>query len=305
MNTRHIALLTILMLAHDAFGWNDFGHMAVAAIAYPQLTSSTKKCVSELLKRNPDYAEWIRGVDKSEQERTAFMRAATWPDAIRHNPKYSDAPEQNASGGSQHDGYRDKRLNRSWHYINTPISPDGTPTIPATAPNIETQIITLQRILQSVNSDTDTKSYSLVWLLHLVGDAHQPLHAASRFTHDFPHGDQGGNAVIICEQTCNSNLHSYWDGVLGKTRNPPTILRMVSSYPKADRQRAQILDIDVWLQESVDISQRVAYAQPVGISADSTTLSGSYKAKARSVAQQQAAMAGARLANLLNQLFPR
>jgi hypothetical protein len=303
MINKYSFLFLILFVSHGAFGWNDFGHMAVAAIAYPQLSAPARQQVAELLKRNPNYAEWIRGIDKSEQERTACMRAAIWPDAIRHILDYYEEPEHNTTGISPNNGYRDKRIHRAWHYRNAPISPDQTPSHPASVPNIETQIAVLESAPQSRQADIDTKSYSLVWLLHLVGDTHQPLHAASRYTRDFPQGDRGGNGIIICEQTCDPNLHSLWDGVLGKLRQPQTILRMVASYPHADKQRAQILDANIWLQESVAIAQRGAYAQPVGISADSSTLSGSYKANARFVAQQQVALAGTRLANLLNRLF--
>ena len=279
--------------------------MTIAALAYPQLTAKTRQRVAALLQRNPDYAEWTRGFDESDRERIVFMRAATWPDAIKRKPNYSDEPEHGTTIISPNSGYRDPRLHRPWHYINTPISPDNTPAPAAGTPNLKTQLIALQQSLQSRATDIDTQSYDLVWLMHLVGDAHQPLHAVSRYTHDYPHGDEGGNALIICQQSCNQNLHSFWDGVLGKTRTPQTILRIISSYPRIDSRRAAILDPSAWLQESMDISQRVVYAPPVAISADPITLTGAYKANARLAAQQQAVVAGARLANLLNRLFGR
>src|SRR5262245_48474805 len=46
-------------------------------------------------------------------------------------------------------------------------------------------------------ADDDVRSYDLVWLIHLVGDAHQPLHATARFSKTFPDGDAGGNPVKI------------------------------------------------------------------------------------------------------------
>jgi hypothetical protein len=51
--------------------------------------------------------------------------------------------------------------------------------------------------LRSAASD-DVKSYDLAWLEHLVGDVHQPPHAVSRFTHEAPAGDRGGNSVHLC-----------------------------------------------------------------------------------------------------------
>jgi hypothetical protein len=300
---RFIALLLIFINTPRVFAWNDFGHMAIAAIAYPQLSAPAKQRVSVLLQKNPDYAEWVRGVPPAERERIAFMKAAVWPDAIKRNPDYSDIPDRFAPALSPNSGYRDKLQHRSWHYINNPFTPDRTPAHPAATPNLQTQIATLRRVLREKTSSMDTQSYSLVWLLHLVGDAHQPLHATSRFTRQFPHGDQGGNAVILCQKTCNLDLHAYWDRVLGTTRKPRAIFRMIASYPVADKQRAAITDETVWIQESMDIAQHVVYSAPITSDASSTRLTGDYKATARNVARQQAAIAGARLANLLNQLL--
>jgi hypothetical protein len=51
--------------------------------------------------------------------------------------------------------------------------------------------------------------------MHLVGDIHQPLHAVSRFTHELPQGDLGGNRVRLCAPPCRLKLHYFWDAALG------------------------------------------------------------------------------------------
>jgi hypothetical protein len=61
-----------------------------------------------------------------------------------------------------------------------------------------------------------------VWLIHLAGDVHQPLHAVARFCQNDTDGDNGGNDVKLnCSPgvSCASNLHAEWDGVLGNTHN--------------------------------------------------------------------------------------
>src|SRR5581483_5683764 len=106
-------------------------------------------------------------------------------------------------------GYKDKLMHKYWHFIDMPY-PDGPGREPK-VPNALTEIKLLTQAIGSQKSD-NIKSYDLVWLEHLVGDVHQPLHATSRFTTNHPNGDQGGNLVYFCEKPCKDELHAYWDG---------------------------------------------------------------------------------------------
>ena len=108
-----------------------------------------------------------------------FMMAATWPDAIRSKPGYTD---DGSEGGNRPDGatsvqnigYSDHLHHKYWHFVDTPFSTDGT-TLPALPnPNAETQIAAFRAVLAS-NDPDEKKSYDLVWLEHLVGDVHQPI----------------------------------------------------------------------------------------------------------------------------------
>src|ERR1700730_12872831 len=59
--------------------------------------------------------------------------------------------------------------------------------------NVQTQIPMFRSALRATSgASDDVRSYDLVWLIHLVGDVHQPLHTTSRFTHEQPKGDAGG-----------------------------------------------------------------------------------------------------------------
>jgi len=57
-------------------------------------------------------------------------------------------------------------------------------------------------------------SFDLRLLIHFVGDIHQPLHATSRYTSKYPHGDAGGNGFKLTSKDGVTNLHSLWDSVL-------------------------------------------------------------------------------------------
>ena len=51
------------------------------------------------------------------------------------------------------------------------------------------------------------------FIIHYVGDLHQPLHSTSRVNHEFPKGDRGGNSVYLPDHEGAKNLHSVWDSV--------------------------------------------------------------------------------------------
>jgi hypothetical protein len=146
------------------------------------------------------------------------------------------------------------------------------------------------------------KSYDLVWLLHLVGDVHQPLHAASRFIQSQPQGDAGGNKVgIHCGSGCSAQeLHTFWDSVLGSSEDPRAAINAARKLPKASAQLASISDDKAWAAESFKIAKASVYRWPIGVGGGPFTLSSAYKARALSIAKARVALAGARLARLLN-----
>ena len=209
--------------------WNDRGHMLVAFIAFRHLDEDVKPEVSRLLKLNPQYASWIGGLPKQapEDRRTliALQHASVWPDFIKGADGYvADGPNNGNSppsgpAAAQNIGYADKNQHKYWHFINVPFSHDGTPTHEPPGVNARSEIELLRAALGSASSSDSVKSYDLVWLTHLVGDVHQPLHAIGRFTKLDPAGDNGGNNVTLnCVEWlhCEARLHGQWDGLLGR-----------------------------------------------------------------------------------------
>jgi len=181
-----LVLVCLLTLNFPSFAWDNLGHMTVAYVAYQHLNPATKTRVDELLKLNPDYRRRWRalipqGTSHADSKMMIFMIAATWPDAIKHRPGYTDdgterGERPDGAISVQNIGYSDHLHHKYWHFVDTPFSTDGTalPAIPA--PNAETQIAAFRSVLASNDADPK-KSYDLVWLEHLVGDVHQPLHA--------------------------------------------------------------------------------------------------------------------------------
>lgn len=226
------ALATLLGIAAPwlpAFAWNDEGHMAVAYLAYVRLEPATKNRVNSLLKLNPYYPEWLRrippGTSETDTKMMVFMLAATWADQIKSDPNYRD---DGINGGntpdgpmsSQNIGYRDNLRHKYWHFIDTPYSQDGTPLPKVLSPNGETQIAAFRIVLGSSKAEA-LKSYDLVWIEHLVGEIHQPLHSIARVSRDMPTGDAGGSLVRLCNLPCRVSLHTFWDDLIGSRSHFP------------------------------------------------------------------------------------
>ena len=145
--------------------------------------------------------------------------------------------------------------------------------------NVLTQIKALTTALAS-NSPDDVKSYDLVWLIHLVSDAHQPLHATSRFTAADP-GDNGGNAETVKPTNAAAeSLHAFWDGLLGDRLTPDQAISMAASLPSTDPVRAARADPEVWCDESEAAAEALAYASPIRDGDGPYNLTADYQKKA-------------------------
>ncbi|UGY17971.1 S1/P1 nuclease [Bradyrhizobium septentrionale] len=290
-----------LVFAGEAHAWNLRGHMEIAAVAWDQLKPATKAKVSQLLRLNPAYDDWVEGFSSREKSKAAFTRAAGWPDDIKRDHDYTnDGETPSGPDSARNIGYQDKLMHRYWHYKDIPFSPDGTPTHDSPVPNAETQIIAFRDALASHDTPDDVKSYDLVWLLHLVGDVHQPLHATSRFTHDLPDGDRGGNSVKLCESPCRNELHAFWDNLFGTGTSTRAAINAARKLDDAPDGAATNQDVRSWIVESFELAKSNVYQSPIGIGDGPFTISDTYRRKAKTLANERASIAGARLAKLLN-----
>ncbi len=304
-----IGLLVLTpMLNVQAFAWDDVGHMAVAYVAYQRLNPATKTRVDQLLRLNPDYAQWKAavpsGTSAAQSNMLIFMMAATWPDFIKHKAGYSDDGSEggdrpDGATSSQNIGYSDHLHHKYWHFVDTPFSTDGTPLPSLPTPNAQTQITAFRAVLAS-NDPDDKKSYDLVWLEHLVGDIHQPLHAATRVSSTDPQGDHGGNLVTLCSAPCKEELHAFWDDLLGTSSKASSAVAVGRNLPTPDATLAAKKDAADWAAESFAAAKQTVYSAPIANGNGPFTLTPAYKAAAKKVARKRVALAGVRLANLLN-----
>lgn len=305
-----LTLLLIFVLSVPSYGWSDTGHMAVAFVAYQNLTPQARARVDALVRLNPRFRRWSRtipvGTSAARKRMMLFMIGATWPDQIKGDGQHhADGP---AGGNRPPDdgtadaniGYSDTAMHKYWHFIDKPFSPDGTALENPPVPNAETQIAAFRSVLASTSPD-ELKSYDLMWLLHLVGDVHQPLHCTARFTHGQPNGDDGANGVTVRDGNRSKRLHAFWDGLLGTSSDPRVAVTVGQGLAPADADLANNLDAGVWIDESFEDAKSKVYKQPpIGVSAGPFTITSTYRNAARALAKQRVALAGARLANILN-----
>lgn len=298
------AFSLLFWVPFQAFAWNSVGHMTAAYAAYQQLTAPERARVAVLLKLNPYYSEWLQyipaGTTDTDRDLYIFMMASTWPDEIKASGSGYTGTDTPPHGESLflNIGYSDKQAHKYWHYIDKPFSPDNTPLPPVPAPNAVQKITAFRAALASREPEL-LKSYDLVWLEHLVGDIHQPLHCATRVTATERRGDEGGNLVAVAGPV--KNLHAFWDDAIGigETRDFMVAVQAAQNLPQPDPTIAADQREGDWAAESFKLARQDAYATPVGPGLGPYTLPTWYTVRTQRIANERVALAGARLAGLL------
>ena len=311
------------------FAWNNVGHMTVAKIAYDGLDKETKGRIFELLQKHPHYEKFLKAnkppnVDVDEW---VFLRAAAWPDWVR-------APK-----GQAEMDFSIVRFDRpDDHFADLPVFAKGE--APAFIDAINRKegphgvVCALKQRSDEFTRKSvppEDKAVALCWMLHLIGDIHQPLHCASFFSESrYPHGDFGGNAMTVEIDGHPWILHTYWDDLLGKTDDDysdsealaakahAVVIRKAASLEKAipakalpELRRKEFKD---WAGESHALAEDVAYwrgaiaevAVPTPRDKEETPkgiqrVPDGYAAKAKEVADRRAALAGYRAMKFLQE----
>ena len=289
-----------LSFASPAFGWNATGHRIVAAIAYERLTPKTRARVDELLRMHPDYQQFTSDAPENPaaRARAVFLAASVWPDTIKGDPRFWDDTHPDAQPTPALPGFPNMKRHTNWHYFDTPYAPDGAPLQHQAPPNALTELPRLIRELGRAPESVEV--YDLPWIEHIAGDVHQPLHCVSRFLKSSPMGDAGGNGVFIAPR---GNLHSLWDGAAGNETSDAYVTsyaaQAVAEYPAPARIEK---NPGKWIAEGarLAIAEVYTFGLETGSREHPIELPASYLENARRVARAQVALAGYRLAAVLN-----
>lgn len=241
-------IFSFLLLSSLLFGWGPEGHRVVARIAAGRLNPKAAAAVKDLI-----------GVPMAD--------VSIWADEVR--------PQRRESG--------------PWHYTNIPI--DAPRTRSANYCPAEGCVVSkIEELVQTLKTGTDRagRVEALKFLIHFVGDMHQPLHAGDK-------QDRGGNDTKAVYFGQEFNLHRIWDSeLLGRMDKDEDRLVNSLKTSRCKRRKLSRGGVEDWVWESHDVARDVAYRNLT------PQLSEDYQKAAEPALRLQLQRGGLRLAKLLN-----
>jgi len=299
--------LVLLFWPSATLAWGCKGHQTVALLAEKHLTPEAKQFVEKLLAENPIDAKLNRYCGGASRDLMAD--ASTWADDVRG-----------------------ERKNGPWHYIDVPRGSERGPLEPYCGPHgcvtraIREQLV----ILKDAKADGAKRAEALRYIIHFVGDLHQPLHTTTN-------ADEGGNCVPVKyfrrsarqhNRSYSPNLHSLWDTAIpdrdAEGADPAEYAETLEAQFAADIEgwQKEGIHVDRWVWEGFDLAESVVYGAltpriavepnvPVDSCSDDNnigerllhqniTAGETYQDRAAPVAEKRIAEGGVRLAMILN-----
>lgn len=279
-----VAAICAVSFPGGAFAWGYVGHEIVAALARGYLTPQVRAKVDQML-----------AADQDTLTAHDMLVESTWADSYR-----SGHPETS-----------------EWHYVANELDhPDlkgacfGFPTSDSVASRgpahdcVVNKIAEFTKELANPATSATERLLALKFLLHFVGDMHQPLH-------DSDNHDKGGNCVLVSLGGSRQvNLHMYWDTVVvqGLGDDPQAVAEMLARRITPESKAAwEKGGPQAWSLEAFDLARSVVYkigAKP-GCASDPSPVSlpPGYDETAREIVTIQLEKAGVRLAALLNRVL--
>jgi hypothetical protein len=264
-----LALLIAALTPTIGHAWGSKGHKVVAALSLEYLSDGARAGVQSLL--GPDDAK--------------YTNAAVWADQIRN----------------------DRPKTKRWLLVDFPKNAAGyDPARDCKNQNCAVaQIDVFAKQLADPKASKTKRIEALKFVIHFVGDIHQPMHGAE------DDDDQGGNLVFVTIDGTTDKLHSVWDTFLvNKLGASPDEI--------AENLESRISDADVkkfmsgtpksWAEESHKIAHDFIYAQSKGKEHDEdnpVVLPNDYLAKALPIVRSRLSLAAVRLAMVINKSFEK
>ncbi len=282
MKLRPLLVGALAVVSTAAHAWSATGHMVIAAIAKRDMTPFAFSEANRLLK--------VGATPRADD----LLTAAPWADDVR-NERQETGP---------------------WHYINLHFRTDRKPV--TNKPEAENAVVAIERltkVLADKSKPDLERADALRYIIHFVGDLHQPLHAVARDSDEHPQGDRGGNdfkiqppASMAGTSRPPTNLHSLWDGGVGLfpfRERPLSPLDRAAVELQAETIAAAIpaetlrgvddLRPMNWAREGFAEARRTVYDL-----LENTVPSEEYMRRGRTLSARRAAYAGYRLAAILN-----
>ena len=303
----HILCLIAFALGnHSAYAWNATGHREVVAVAWATLDDPTRNQITRLLTSQ-------QLIPKTQNQRgdVAWMTAALWPDTLRDQADSSQAARSPPLTRQQWLAHASSgEATRYWHFADRNIAQPFKQQSPY---GLLGEALTAQLgLLGDASLPLHDRAIALVWVSHLVADAHQPLHCASRSIPGHPGDlDAGGNLVTVLDAGRKPpepiSLHRWWDELPGHAR--PESRRFGHNLAALLHQSLKVSDHDlakpprVWIEESFTIARDQVYPGllPDPDAPDTFLVHQDYWLMGRDITQARLALAGRRLAYVVTQ----
>lgn len=253
---KFVFVLCAGLASSQAFAWGATGHRVAAEIADGYLSAEARFAVEEILGREP------------------LAEASTWPDFMRADP----------------DEFWQKTAN-PWHYVTVP---PGKTYEDVGAPEQGDAVSALGNFSKTVRdpeASADDRALALRFIVHIVADLHQPLHAGNG-------EDRGGNDFEVTYFGEPTNLHRLWDSQLidaKKLSYTEMTEWLEAKIAPADFRAWNTSDPMVWVAESAAIRERI-YPEDCDIRWD-------YGYEWTDTLYRRLQKAGVRTAAYLNSLF--
>jgi hypothetical protein len=260
MHKQIYLLLTCFIFTNFLFAnvepfWGATGHRTVGVIAQEHLTKKAQKQIEKIL----------------HGESLALV--STFGDDIKSDPKY-------------------KKLS-PWHYVNFPFDTKYEDSEISKDGDIITGINYCIRVLKDKNSSKEDQTFYLKFLVHLIGDLHQPMHVGRA-------EDKGGNDFQVRWFNKGTNLHRVWDSDMIESFNMSYSELAANEKQLSDQQikaiqKGTVLD---WTYETQDLAKKVYTSAEIG-----EKLSYKYSYDNFDTVRNQLQKAGLRLAQILNEIY--
>jgi hypothetical protein len=302
--------LLIAVFGTPVFAWNDVGHKLTAYIAWQRMSPAARESVIKILLKAPEdsglsalYPQDSRSAPARRRE--LFMIAAYWADIVRDR----DFP------------MRYKYHHGNWHYADTFWRQENGQVKILENPSEEggkavEQLFEAEKTMRNPSATDAEKAIAIAWFMHLSGDIHQPLHTSARVTDLEPKGDQGGNTFLLTPKNTprenQMNLHWFWDSIVNRVAErkndaadsaylPPIGDKIMKKYPFAAMQsRLNAGKFDDWQKQSFAVATREVFPSTL---VREQMPSNQYVNNAFRISEEQIALAGYRMGEMLNAIF--
>lgn len=261
MKSKYLLSFAFVIISFVLVSWGVVGHHAIGKIAENHLTPQAKTAVQDLLGTQ------------------SLADVSTWADELRMKPEF--------------------KYTTPWHYINLPLGlnykefKEKVETM--TEANVYSAMLKQEQILADKNESKDKKIEALKFIVHFVGDLHQPMHISRA-------EDQGGNTIQLNYEGKGTNLHSLWDTKLIQ-HEELNYEELAAKYDTVSDKQAKEWQHDPlikWMWESYQISSTL-YAEVDAMK--DHTLDDSYYDKHLPIVKVRLQQAGLRLAGVLNDIL--